>query len=93
MINTTESLTDFKQNASRYVEEIKKSKSPLILTVDGKAEIVVLDADSYREILDKIEYAENLKAVKEGIESFERGEGKLARKALRELGEKYGLSS
>ena len=91
MINTTQSLTDFKQNPTPFVEELKKSKTPLVLTVDGKAEVVVLDADAYQEILDKIEYTDNVNAIKEGVASFERGEGKPARKALHELGEKYGL--
>ncbi len=92
MINTTQSLTDFKQNPTPFVEELKKSKTPLVLTVDGKAEVVVLDAEAYREILDKIEYADDVNAIREGAVSFERGEGKPAREALGKLGEKYGLS-
>lgn len=92
MTNTTQSLIEFKQNPALYVEELKKSKTPLVLTVDGKAEVVVLDAEAYQEILDKIEYADNVNAIKEGVARFERGEGKPARKALRELGEKHGLS-
>jgi len=92
MTNITQSLIEFKQNPAHYVEELKKSKTPLVLTVNGKAEVVVLDADSYQEILDKIEYSDNVKAIKEGAASFERGEGKSAREALTELGEKYGLS-
>lgn len=92
MSNTTQSLIEFKQNPALYVEELKKSKTPLVLTVNGKAEVVVLDADSYQEILDKIEYSDNIKAIKEGVASFERGEGKPAREVLTKLGEKYGLS-
>lgn len=93
MINlkSIQSLTDFKRNSAEYLKELKKSKSPLILTVNGKAEIVVLNADSYQEILDKIAYAENLQAIREGVESFENGEGQPAREALAKLGKKYGL--
>ena len=92
-VKNIQSLTDFKRNSVEYVKDLKKTKAPLVLTVNGKAEIVVLDADSFQEILDKIEYAENLKAIKEGIESFERGEGQSAREALAELGKKYGIQS
>ena len=35
------SLTDFKRNTSDYVKQMKKTKSPVVLTVNGKAELVV----------------------------------------------------
>ena len=91
MTNTTQSLIEFKQNPALYVEELKKSKTPLVLTVDGKAEIVMLDADAYQEILDKIEYAESVRDIKEGIESFEKGEGRTADEAFAELAKKYDI--
>jgi prevent-host-death family protein len=90
-VKNIQSLTDFKRNSAEYVKDLKKTKSPLVLTVNGKAEIVVMDADSFQEILNKIEYVENVKAIQEGIESFERGEGKSARESLTELGKKYGV--
>lgn len=87
-----ESLTAFKRNTNQYVKRLKKSRSPLILTVNGKAELVVLDAKSYQNILAKIEYVETVNAIKEGIESFEKGEGRPAREALEELRKKHGIS-
>ncbi|MDQ3685074.1 MAG: type II toxin-antitoxin system Phd/YefM family antitoxin [Acidobacteriota bacterium] len=87
-----ESLTAFKRNTHQYVKRLKKSRSPLVLTVNGKAELVVLDAKSYQDILAKLEYVETVKALKEGIESFEKGEGRPARKALEELRNKHGIS-
>lgn len=39
-------LTDFKRNVKQFIEHIKTTKSPLVLTVNGKAEIVVQDAIS-----------------------------------------------
>ncbi len=87
-----ESLTAFKRNTNQYVKRLKKSRSPLILTVNGKAELVVLDAKSYQDILAKIEYAETVEALREGIESFEKGEGRPAREALEELRKKHGIS-
>jgi PHD/YefM family antitoxin component YafN of YafNO toxin-antitoxin module len=65
----------------------------LILTGNGRAELVVLDAETYQELIDKIEFAESVKDLKEGIESFERGEGRPAREALDELAKKHGILS
>jgi prevent-host-death family protein len=87
-----QSLTDFKRNTAEYVKKIKKSKKPLVLTVNGKAEIVIQDAEAYQAMLERIERAEAVEAIRKGIESFERGEGQPARKALEELRQKHGIS-
>ncbi len=90
-LKNIQSLTSFKRNTSKSVEQIKKSKSPIVLTVNGKAELVVLDAAEYEEMLEKIEQAETIRAIKTGIEAFEKGEAKPARQALAELKEKYDI--
>ncbi len=91
-LKNIQSLTSFKRNTAGSVEQIKKTKSPIVLTVNGKAELVVLDANEYEEMLEKIEQAETIRAIKTGIEAFEKGEYKLARKALTELQKKYDIS-
>jgi len=35
------SLSDFKRNAKEFIEQIKTTKSPLVLTVNDKAKVVV----------------------------------------------------
>ncbi len=52
------SLTDFKRNVKQFLERIKATKSPLILTVNGKAEIVVQDASAFQEMTDRLQRAE-----------------------------------
>ena len=47
MIDVTQdihSLTTFKRNSSGLMKHMKKTGRPLVLTVKGKAEAVVLDA-------------------------------------------------
>jgi prevent-host-death family protein len=68
-----ESLTAFKRNTSEYVERIKKSGSPLVLTVNGRAELVVQDAESYQRMLELLDRAETIEAVREGLESVRAG--------------------
>jgi len=87
-----QSLTDFKRNTAEFVKKIKKSGNPLVLTVNGKAEIVVQDAKAYQEMLERIERAEAVAAIHKGVEEFERGEGRPAREALEELRQKHGIS-
>jgi prevent-host-death family protein len=45
------SLTDFKRNASNYVEQVRETRSPLVLTVNGKAAVVVQDATAFQALL------------------------------------------
>ena len=44
-------LTDFKRNTSSFLSLMKKTRRPVVLTVNGKAELVVQDAESYQQIL------------------------------------------
>jgi hypothetical protein len=48
----------------------------LVLTINGKAELVVQDAKSYQRLLDLAERLETIQAVKESLASVERGEGR-----------------
>jgi len=68
-----ESLTAFKRNTTEYVKKIKKSGNPLVLTVNGKAEIIVQDAESYQRMLELLDRAETIEAVREGLESARQG--------------------
>ncbi len=52
------SLTDFRRNASNYIDQIRETKAPLVLTVNGEAAVVVQDARSFQQILDRLENAE-----------------------------------
>jgi prevent-host-death family protein len=69
-------LTDFKRNTPEFLRRLKESGHPLVLTVNGKAEIVVQDAKSYQKLLDLAERLETIEAVKEGLASIDKGEGK-----------------
>jgi prevent-host-death family protein len=59
------SLTDFKRNAKELVEHIKATKSLVVLTVNGKAEVVVQDAIAFQEMVDRLQQVEDeLKVLK-----------------------------
>ena len=44
------SITDLKRNTNSVLEQIHKTKRPVVLTVNGKAEAVLLDATEYERI-------------------------------------------
>lgn len=94
MIDLTDirSLTDFVRHSRERVGEIKRKKSPMILTVNGKAELVVQDAESYQAMMEKLEYAETLQAIGKGLEQADRGESRPATEVFAKLSAKHGIS-
>jgi prevent-host-death family protein len=68
-----ESLTAFKRNTNEYMKKIKKDGNPLILTINGKAELIVQDVESYQKMLELLNRAETIEAVREGLNSIRQG--------------------
>ncbi|MEB3339904.1 hypothetical protein [Okeania sp.] len=65
MIN--HSLKDFQHNHKYFVEQIKETQKPLFLTINGKTEIVIQDAVAYQKLLARLDYAESIIAICQGI--------------------------
>jgi PHD/YefM family antitoxin component YafN of YafNO toxin-antitoxin module len=80
-------LTDFKRDTAGFLTQLKATGRPVVLTINGKAELVVQDARSYQRLLDLAERLETLQAVKEGLASADRGEGRPMDEAFDELEE------
>ena len=60
-----------------------------MLTINGKAEVVVQDAASYQKILEMIDRAEAIEGIRRGLESAKHGKGKPAREVFEELRKKH----
>jgi prevent-host-death family protein len=78
------SLTDFKRNANAYVEQLQATQLPLVLTVNGKAAVVVQEAGAFQSLIDRIKSMEtelqSFKLAKlrqdlgAGVEELDRGQ-------------------
>ena len=86
------SVTEFQRNIKSYVGRLKKRKAPMVLTVNGRAALVVQDAGGYQEILERLDRAEAMARVRLGMEQFERGEGIPLEVAEKKLRKKHGFS-
>lgn len=85
------SLTDFQRNTKEHLDRMKKTQAPMVLTVNGKAELVVQDADAYQQVMERLHRAETVAAVRAAQDEFDRGGGRPAREALDELRAKHGI--
>jgi prevent-host-death family protein len=75
MINLSNihSLSDFQRHTKDFLGKLKETKNPIVLTIKGKAEFVLQDAKSYQELLDKLDAAEDLEAIREGYAEAQAG--------------------
>jgi prevent-host-death family protein len=93
MVNLTEDirpLTDFKRNTANFVKLMTKTKRPVVLTVNGKAKLVVQGADSYQRMMDRLDHLEAVEAIRQGLKDVEEGRVRDAHEALDGLRVKLG---
>ncbi len=83
------SLTDFKRRTTSLVKRMKKTGHPVVLTVNGKAELVVQDAESYQKLLERIDRVEAVEGIRKGLADVQHGRTRPFRAALDDLRRKY----
>jgi prevent-host-death family protein len=67
------SLTEFKKNTPEFLKQLKDTGEPVVLTINGKAELVVQDAASYQKLLDLTEEARVIEGIRQGLEDMKAG--------------------
>ena len=85
------SLTDFKRNTTEFVKQMKDTGHPLVLTVNGKAELVVLDTVSYQKLLEDIDRAEATEGIRRGLEDVKHNRTKPAEQVFDEMRRKHSI--
>jgi prevent-host-death family protein len=86
-----DSLSNFKRNSVAFIDRLKQTGAPVVLTVHGKAEIVVQDAKSYQRLFEAAEQIEAVEGIREGLAYMERGEGIPAQEAFDSLRRKHEI--
>jgi prevent-host-death family protein len=90
-VTDVHSLTEFQRNAKTLIGKVKKSKNPLLLTVNGHPEVVVQDAEAYQAMVERLREMEDLFAIREGLAQADSGNARPAREVFAELKQKHGL--
>lgn len=67
------SLTEFKRDTSRFVAHLKDTGRPAILTVNGRPELVVMDAAAWQEMQERVDFAQAVAGIRRGLEDAEAG--------------------
>ncbi|MGK7961793.1 type II toxin-antitoxin system Phd/YefM family antitoxin [Crocosphaera sp.] len=86
-LNDIHPLSEFQRGAKAFLARLKETKSPMVLTVNGKAAAVVQDAQSYQELLDRLELLESIAGIRKSMKEFEQGKGLPLKEAFDQLKE------
>jgi prevent-host-death family protein len=80
-----QSLTSFRRRSGDFIKELKKSKRPVVLTVNGKAAAVVQDAEAYQQLLDIAAHANAEEGIRQGLADAKKGNLRPAREFFEEF--------
>jgi prevent-host-death family protein len=87
-----QSLTTFRRKSKQFLKQIKKTKRPIVLTVNGKAEAVVQDAEAYQRLLDIAARADVYEAIRQSEDDIAHGRTRPAEEVFAEFRRRHGLS-
>ena len=81
-------LSSFRANAAGFIQQVRDTKQPLVLTQHGRSAAVVLDVEAYESLLEEVELLRDINVAEEEIQS---GEGVPHDAAKAQLKKRLGL--
>jgi glutaminase len=57
-------MSDFVRNPKAHVARLKETRIPEVLTINGRAEVVMLDTETYEELVARVQNAEAIASVR-----------------------------
>lgn len=69
-------VTEFSRKPAEYIKRLAESKRPEILTVNGKAAVVIQDAETYEKMAALANIAESIQSIRQALSEDGRPLGK-----------------
>jgi prevent-host-death family protein len=88
------SVTDFQRNAKAHITRLRRTKAPMVLTVNGSPSVVVQDANAYQHDMDRLAQLEEerfVAAVNEGFADMKAGRMIPLEEARARMEKKFGI--
>lgn len=61
-------VSEFRANATSFVQQVRRTHRPVVITHRGKSAAVLLSVSDYETLLGKLELVEDVRAAEEQIE-------------------------
>ena len=68
-------LTEFKRDTARFLTRLRDTGRPSVLTVNGRPAMVVMDAQTWQEVQEQLEYAAAVAGIRKGLDQVREGRG------------------
>ncbi len=86
-----QSLSVFKRDSAKFIRQMKKTGEPILLTINGKAAVVMHDPDSYQEYLRNKDRQETIEGIRRGRADVKAGRVRDAEEFFNEMFAKYDI--
>jgi PHD/YefM family antitoxin component YafN of YafNO toxin-antitoxin module len=86
-----QSLTLFRRQSAALTRQLKKTQRPLVLTVNGKPELVIQTARSYQRLLDLAARQDAREGIRQGLEDSKKGRIRSAEEAFAKFEARHGI--
>ena len=60
-------LTEFRANVAAFVQKVRKSKRPMVITQHGKSSAVLLGVEEYESLIEKLELLQEIHLAEKQI--------------------------
>jgi prevent-host-death family protein len=64
----TYALTDFRANAARHIQRLRRSDKPTLLTQNGKGAVIVMSPELYEQLAADADLARSIAAIQESLD-------------------------
>ncbi len=86
-----QAMTTFRRNPTAFMKHLEDTGRPLVLTVDGKAKLIVQDTEAYQRLLDLAAEASAEEGIRQGLEDMKNGRSRPAQEVFDEIRAEYDL--
>lgn len=80
-------VSEFRANVGDFIQRVRKSRRPLVLTQRGRSAAVVIAVDEYEQLLEEVE---TLRDVRKSEDQINRGEAVSNQQAKIRLRRRFG---
>ncbi|MBI1389350.1 MAG: type II toxin-antitoxin system Phd/YefM family antitoxin [bacterium] len=84
-----ESLAAFENDPAASIKKLRESGGSIVLTVDGKPELVLQDAVDYRKDREALEFAHAVQSLRSSLDDVREGKTQPVEDAVNELMRRY----
>lgn len=78
-------VTEFRANAAQFIDQVRETGEPIILTQHGRSSAVLLDVNAYEALVDEIELLRDVRLAEDQVAAGKTSSHAVVARRLRAL--------